>query len=69
MKSTGPRIGQKLDQIGFKERPDLIEKFTSGNMDVPGYSESRAFMYIDDLVGVVRFLIADQMIALMFLSD
>ena len=29
-------------------------------MEVPGHSESRAFMYIDDLVGVVRFLIANE---------
>ena len=51
----GPRMGNK------HVIPDLIEKFTSGNMDVPGYSESRAFMYIDDLVGVVRFLIANEL--------
>lgn len=50
----GPRMGNK------HVIPDLIEKFTSGNMDVPGYSESRAFMYIDDLVGVIRFLIANE---------
>ena len=40
--------------------PDLIEKFRLGNMDVPGHGESRAFMYIDDLVGVVRFLITNE---------
>ena len=50
----GPRMGNK------HVIPDLIEKFRSGNMNVPGHSESRAFMYIDDLVGVVRFLIADE---------
>ena len=50
----GPRMGNK------HVIPDLIEKFRSGNMDVPGHSESRAFMYIDDLVGVVRFLIANE---------
>lgn len=49
----GPRMGNK------HVIPDLIEKFRKGNMDVPGYTESRAFMYIDDLVGVVRFLIAE----------
>ena len=50
----GPRMGNK------HVIPDLIEKFRSGNMNVPGHSESRAFMYIDDLVGVVRFLIAGE---------
>jgi UDP-glucose 4-epimerase len=50
----GPRMGNK------HVIPDLIEKFRSGNMNVPGHSESRAFMYIDDLVGVVRFLIANE---------
>jgi nucleoside-diphosphate-sugar epimerase len=49
----GPRMGNK------HVIPDLIEKFRKGNMDVPGYTESRAFMYIDDLVGVVRFLITE----------
>jgi nucleoside-diphosphate-sugar epimerase len=48
----GPRMGNK------HVIPDLIEKFRSGNMDVPGHSESRAFMYIDDLIGVIKFLIA-----------
>jgi len=50
----GPRMGNK------HVIPDLIEKFRLGNMDVPGHGESRAFMYIDDLVGVVRFLIANE---------
>ena len=50
----GPRMGNK------HVIPDLIEKFRLGNMDVPGYSESRAFMYIDDLVGVVKFLISNE---------
>lgn len=50
----GPRMGNK------HVIPDLIEKFRSGNMEVPGHSESRAFMYIDDLVGAVRFLIANE---------
>jgi nucleoside-diphosphate-sugar epimerase len=30
-------------------------------MDVPGYGESRAFMFIDDLLGVVQFLIANDL--------
>jgi nucleoside-diphosphate-sugar epimerase len=51
----GPRMGNK------HVIPDLIEKFASGNMDVPGYSESRAFMYIDDLLGVVQFLITGEL--------
>jgi nucleoside-diphosphate-sugar epimerase len=50
----GPRMGNK------HVIPDLIEKFRLGNMDVPGHGESRAFMYIDDLVGVVRFLISNE---------
>ena len=50
----GPRMGNK------HVIPDLIEKFRLGNMDVPGYSESRAFMYIDDLVGVLKFLISNE---------
>jgi nucleoside-diphosphate-sugar epimerase len=50
----GPRMGNK------HVIPDLIEKFRLGNMDVPGHGESRAFMYIDDLVGVVRFLITNE---------
>lgn len=51
----GPRMGDK------HVIPDLIQKFTSGNMDVPGYGESRAFMFIDDLLGVVQFLIANDL--------
>lgn len=47
----GPRMGNK------HVIPDLIEKFRLGNMDVPGHSETRAFMYIDDLVEVVKYLI------------
>ena len=50
----GPRMGNK------HVIPDLIEKFRLGNMDVPGHGESRAFMYIDDLIGVVRFLITNE---------
>ena len=50
----GPRMGNK------HVIPDLIEKFRLGNMEVPGHGESRAFMYIDDLVGVVRFLISNE---------
>jgi len=50
----GPRMGNK------HVIPDLIKKFRLGNMDVPGHGESRAFMYIDDLVGVVRFLIDNE---------
>ena len=50
----GPRMGNK------HVIPDLIEKFRLGNMEVPGHGESRAFMYIDDLVGVVRFLIVNE---------
>jgi nucleoside-diphosphate-sugar epimerase len=48
----GPRMGNK------HVIPDLIEKFRAGNMEVPGYSESRAFMYIDDLVGIIKFVIS-----------
>lgn len=47
----GPRMGNK------HVIPDLIAKFRLGNMDVPGHSETRAFMYIDDLVEVVKYLI------------
>jgi nucleoside-diphosphate-sugar epimerase len=50
----GPRMGNK------HVIPDLIEKFRLGNMEVPGHGESRAFMYIDDLVEVVRFLISNE---------
>jgi len=39
----GPRMGLK------HVIPDLIHKFSSGNMQVHGVSETRAFFYINDL--------------------
>ena len=47
----GPRMGLK------HVIPDLVLKFTSGNFEVHGVNESRAFMYIDDLVYVIKKLV------------
>jgi len=50
----GPRMG--FDHV----IPDLVRKFISGNFEVTGVNESRAFMYIDDLVSIViRFIYDD----------
>lgn len=49
----GPRMG--LDHAV----PDLVSKFTSGNFEVYGVNESRAFMYIDDLVSIIINFIYD----------
>lgn len=58
----GPRMGNK------HVIPDLIEKFRARNMEVPGYSESRAFMYIDDLVGIIKFFISRDFIDLKLIN-
>ena len=49
----GPRMG--LDHAV----PDLVSKFASGNFEVYGVNESRAFMYIDDLVSIIINFIYD----------
>ncbi len=46
----GPRMG--LEHV----IPDLITRFQSGDMRVYGQTESRAFMYVADLVRVVRHI-------------
>ena len=48
----GPRMG--TDHVV----PDLVSKFLSGNYEVYGVEESRAFMYIDDLVFIVNKFIS-----------
>ena len=51
----GPRMG--FDHVV----PDLVRNFISGKFEVHGINESRAFMYIDDLVFVVtRFIFDDE---------
>ena len=47
----GPRMGKN------HVIPDLIEKFLNGNFEVHGINETRAFMYIDDLVPILIKLI------------
>lgn len=47
----GPRMGNK------HVIPDLISKFKNNIMEVPGFNESRAFMYIDDLVEIIDYLV------------
>jgi UDP-glucose 4-epimerase len=49
----GPRMGLN------HAVPDLVKNFTAGNFGVHGVNETRAFMYIDDLVSVVLFFIFD----------
>lgn len=44
----GPRMGLK------HVIPDLIHKFNSGNMQVLGVHETRAFFYIDDLTKILN---------------
>jgi nucleoside-diphosphate-sugar epimerase len=52
----GPRMG--FDHVV----PDLVRNFIAGNFEVHGINESRAFMYIDDLVFVVtRFIFTDEL--------
>ncbi len=47
----GPRMGNN------HVIPDLVQKFTNGNFEVHGVSETRAFMYIDDLIQIlVKFI-------------
>jgi nucleoside-diphosphate-sugar epimerase len=46
----GPRMG--LEHV----IPDLVTRFQIGDMRVYGKTESRAFMYVADLVKVVRFI-------------
>jgi nucleoside-diphosphate-sugar epimerase len=49
----GPRMGDK------HVIPDLVYKFSKGNFEVQGVHESRAFMYVNDLVNVVLKFIFD----------
>ncbi len=49
----GPRMGKE------HVVPDLVEKFISGCFDVVGVNESRAFMYIDDLIKILISFIFD----------
>jgi nucleoside-diphosphate-sugar epimerase len=49
----GPRMG--FDHVV----PDLVRKFISGKFEVNGVNESRAFMYIDDLVSIIIKFIYD----------
>ena len=52
----GPRMG--FDHV----IPDLVRNFIEGKFEVHGINESRAFMYIDDLVFVVtRFIFDDEL--------
>jgi len=44
----GPRMG--LNHV----IPDLVSKFLAGNFEVYGVNESRAFMYVQDLVSIVE---------------
>jgi nucleoside-diphosphate-sugar epimerase len=47
----GPRMGNN------HVIPDLVEKFINGNFEVHGVNETRAFMYIDDLIQIlVKFI-------------
>lgn len=50
----GPRMGNN------HVVPDLVERFLKNNFDVVGIDESRAFMYIDDLVFILNKLIFDK---------
>lgn len=43
----GPRMGNN------HVIPDLVEKFIGGNFEVYGVNETRAFMYVDDLVQIL----------------
>jgi nucleoside-diphosphate-sugar epimerase len=47
----GPRMGKN------HVIPDLVEKFLNGNFEVHGINETRAFMYIDDLIPILIKLI------------
>ena len=47
----GPRMGKN------HVIPDLVEKFLNGNFEVHGINETRAFMYIDDLIPILMKLI------------
>jgi UDP-glucose 4-epimerase len=49
----GPRMGDK------HVIPDLVYKFSKGNFKVQGAHESRAFMYVNDLVNVILKFIFD----------
>ena len=49
----GPRMGDK------HVIPDLVYKFSKGNFEVQGAHESRAFMYVNDLVNVILKFIFD----------
>ena len=49
----GPRMG--IDHVV----PDLVKKFTNGCFEVFGVNESRAFMYIDDLISILLNFISD----------
>ena len=52
----GPRMG--FDHVV----PDLVRNFLSGKFEVHGIKESRAFMYIDDLVFIItRFIFDDEL--------
>ena len=47
----GPRMGDN------HVIPDLVKKFVNGNFQVHGLNESRAFMYVDDLIYILIKLI------------
>jgi nucleoside-diphosphate-sugar epimerase len=49
----GPRMGNN------HVIPDLVDKFLNGNFEVHGANESRAFMYIDDLIPILLKVIFD----------
>jgi UDP-glucose 4-epimerase len=49
----GPRMGK--DHVV----PDLVTKFLSGSFEVYGVNESRTFMYIDDLVNILKKFISN----------
>ena len=49
----GPRMG--INHVV----PDLVEKFSNGCFDVFGVDESRAFMYVDDLITILLNFIFD----------
>lgn len=49
----GPRMGDK------HVIPDLVYKFSKGNFEVQGAHESRAFMYVNDLVNVILKFVFD----------
>ena len=49
----GPRMG--FDHVV----PDLVRNFIANNFQVHGVNESRAFMYVDDLVSIIVKFVCD----------